>query len=578
MLSYQWKPAFETIQQNNNLKHLNINSIITQILIQRGFSEEKEVFDFLECKKPPEETHHPKYLKDMEKAVDRVIQVINSKQNILIYGDYDVDGITSTSLLYMLFQAISYFNKIQINLDVILPDRIIDGYGLKIKGVEQAIERKINLIITVDNGISSDEAVDLAAKNDIDVIIIDHHNVQNIIPKAYAIINPKQDDCNYPDKRLSAVGLVYKFAEALGEHLLNQHEKEMFLNRYIDFVAIGTYQDLSPLIGENRYFVKNGISNINRLLNSGKTNLQGVLDLIKINCNNKIITHKNLGYDIGPVINSAGRIDNPLKAFKLLTSTNPQETFQIANSLKIINDQRKKWTEEAYHQAEIIIKSENLNNNPIIVLKSNTWHQGIIGLIAQRIMKNYKKSVIVMSNRSANYYTASARSYGNQNILENIKKLKNYLIYFGGHSKAAGFSINDEKLLIFEKELYKLFDLSQNDDHPDVIKIDYRINFNDFTNQFFDDYIKLYPFGEGNPEPVFLTESVIVKDIRISKRKLDTLFNITQNKIDIFFVMFNNTSNYDIIKVGDQIDIVYTIDSFESELKGIILDLKLSKK
>ncbi len=555
------------------LDKLNIGYTIGQILWNRGYSSEKKIIQFL-SHDILLKTHQIKYIKDMDKALNRVSKGLRDNEKIVIYGDYDVDGITSSALLYIFFLAYSYIKEVNIDVIAIFPDRLTDGYGLKVGGIKKAIDLNAELIITVDNGISSYEAVEYANKSNVDVIIIDHHRVPDNIPPACAIVNPRQKDCFYPYKGLSAVGLVYKLIEGLCKELFTEEYGERFLKRYIDYVAIGTYQDIAPLVGENRFFVKRGMDLIEEIKSSNNTNLRGIIELLKVTgkFNDKINTNI-LGFCIGPMINAAGRIGDPSIAFKLLTTRDHNEAKLLAEELNKINIKRKELTKRARKEAADIIKRDDLEKEKVILLESNTWHQGIIGLIAQYISSSYKRSCIIMTNNDKDYYTGSARSYGNFNMGEFINSLREYFKYHGGHKKAAGFSIDEDKLYSFKKAFYKSLEGVVIEDIE--INIDAVVNLEGLLG-IDKDLIPLEPFGEANPIPVVAVLETNIKSIKKSKRGLDSLITVYQNEYSIDLVAFNETKYIDEFKVDQKVDIAIKVfpKNDYSDLKLEIMDIK----
>ncbi len=516
-----------------------------------------------------------KLMKDLDKTVNRITEALTSFERIVIYGDYDVDGITSSALLYQFFQVYSYFRKVELDVFTLLPERLRDGYGLKKAGIDRALELKAKLIITVDNGISSNEAIEYARQSGVDVIVIDHHRVPDPPPPAYAIVNPRQKDCLYPYKGFSAVGLVYKITDALAANLLSDDERIRFLERYIDLVAIGTYQDMSPLTGENRLFVKKGIEVIDSLRQSKETNLKGLNELLRITGRiNEKVNHETLGFGIGPMINAAGRISSPVKAFNLLTTRNHNEARELALELKAINDKRRELTGTAFEEALKIIDQQRLDQSSVILLQSDKWHQGIIGLIAQRVSDHYKRSCIAMSNYKAKYYTGSARGFGAFDMGALIKDLKEYFIYHGGHKKAAGFSIEIENVDTFKQALYKKSNEWDKAETISELMIDASINAKDVCDKLMKEVSLFEPFGEANTEPIFGLYNVKIVDIKRSRRGLDSLISVSQNDVALSLVAFNETTYVDVFSPGEEVDVAMYLNSSRGMTGGRIIDMR----
>lgn len=577
-LGYLWNEYFSISleQQKIGLK-LNLSPLLNQILFQRGFNSEQEIKSYLYHSPPSEDAYNPKLLKDISKAINRIIEAIKFKQKIVIYGDYDVDGITSSALLYLFFQVYSYFKKEEVQVETILPERVFEGYGLKKAGIEKAIQLGAELIITVDNGISSYEPIEYANQNKIDVIIIDHHSIPESLPPAYAIINPKQVDCLYPYKKLSAVGLVYKVTESLSDALLNEKEKNRFLDRYIDLVAIGTYQDIAPLDDENRYLVKKGIDLLEKIRLSENTNLKGIIELLKATGKiNQKVNYRTLGYCIGPMINAAGRIDDPKKAFELLTTKNPVHARELAQDLNKINVRRRELTKTAYKEAVQMIEDQSLDQEYLILIKSTKWHQGIIGLIAQQIAETYRKSCIVMTNANSEHYTASARGYGQFDIGALIQDHKSFFIYHGGHKKAAGFSIKEDNLDQFKESLFRRS--MEEQVYQNEIFIEAEIRINEIQSAIYE-LEKLEPYGEANPEPILAIYDAQIKKLKKSKRGLDTLITICKDNQYLDMVSFNETCYLEQFQINDSIDIALKISkhSSKNDINIEIIDIRKKK-
>ncbi|GMT49427.1 MAG: hypothetical protein IEMM0008_0966 [bacterium] len=556
-------------------QRFNLTPIQLQIFSSRPFLDDSEMELYINGSSGIDTAYDLNLLKDLDRAVNRISQALASSERIVIYGDYDVDGITSSALLYQFFQVYSYFRKVKLDVFTLLPERLRDGYGLKKAGIDRALDLKANLIITVDNGISSNEAIEYAGHHGVDVIVIDHHRVPDSPPPAYAIINPRQEDCLYPYKGFSAVGLVYKITDALSTHLLSNDERVRFLERYIDLVAIGTYQDMSPLTGENRLYVKKGIEVIDSLRQSKETNLKGLNELLRVagRINDKV-NHETLGFCIGPMINAAGRISSPVKAFKLLTTRNHDEARELALELKSINDSRRELTSQAFEEALEVIDQQGLNEKGVILLQSEKWHQGIIGLIAQRVSDRYRTSCIVLSNNDAGYYTGSARGYGSFDMGALIKDLKEYFIHHGGHKKAAGFSIETEQMDSFRKALYERSNGWDEAETVNELVIDASIRAKDMCDKLVEEVSLFEPFGVSSPEPVFGLYNAKVVDIKRSKRGLDSLICVSQNDVALNLVAFNETAYTDGFSPGENVDVAMHLNSNRGMTGGRIIDMR----
>jgi len=573
-LTYCWKLNPTVPNDYLELSHkLQIPEPLSQVLYHRGFHTEQELTAFFSASHS--HSYEPQKLKDLTKAVKRISYAIQNSEKIIIYGDYDVDGITSSALLYLFFEVYNYYHEPRAIVESLLPDRVLEGYGLKIPGVDKAIEHNAKLIITVDNGISSHDAIIHAKNHNIDVIIIDHHRVPEELPVAHAIINPKQKDCGYPDSGLSAVGLVYKLCDALGSTLLNDTARTRFLNRYIDYVAIGTYQDMAPLVGENRYFVKRGMEELQRVKQDGNTNLKGITELLKLSGQmKKPIDTTILGFHIGPVINAAGRISSAQKAYRLLITRDPDEARELGVELTKINHLRRDMTSQAVKEAVSVVESQNLHSENIILLRSDTWHQGIIGLVAQQIKDCYKKTCIVMTKASSPYYTGSARSHGAFDIGALLQSLSEYLIHHGGHKKAAGFSISPDNLNQFREAIFRKLNETDFVHEIPELKVEAVLRLEDLKGSFLDKLNLLEPYGEANPVPVFGIFDLEIMSVKKSQRGLDSLIRVTRNNENLDLVAFNNTLFAESFSPGDQVDVAIEISNSDRGFKGKIRDIR----
>lgn len=593
---YRWnlfsKAPQEYIQKS---KQLGLSFLEAQVLYSRGKVTDFDLESFLNpnYSTDPENLQQTEDLKDLSIAVERILQAIEKKETMGIYGDYDADGLSSSALLYQFFEVYRYFCKKEVSIQVFFPDRLSEGYGLKKSAIDSIESKGVKLIITVDNGMSSHSAIEYANQKNIDVIIVDHHRVGgNPMPKALAIVNPKQSFCMYPFKDFSAVGLVYKLTERLCEKLFTPKQKEQFLKRYSDYVAIGTYQDMAPLRGENLHLVRQGIANLDAMRRGEcSTNLRGLLELLKaLQLDKRRISSWTLGFGIGPVLNSAGRIGDTKMAWELLVTRDRARAELLAKELKLLNDQRKKLTQVFFKQALEIVQEKELHKRPLIVLYSEHWHSGIIGLIAQRVAQEFWKSTIVMTSYQLEHYVASARSFGNLNIGQLIEDLKDHFLYCGGHSRAGGFSMEKNRLADFEKDLWKKLsyspsypEIQSNTEHHEEVRsmdlnIEACISLKDCSENLYPQLLHLEPFGEENPQPVLGILDLNLLSLRSSKRGKDTLIRVSQNSEYTRnwvrdFVFFGQTEYLENFQKGQKVDLAVSVS--EGEIKAV--DMRLTE-
>ncbi len=480
---------------------------------------------------------NPKILRDMEKTTSRIIKSIKENKKIGIFGDYDVDGATSTALLG------KYLNILKQSYEIYIPDRKSEGYGPSIAGFKKLIEKKVNLIITVDCGTLSFEAIEFANSKNIDVIVLDHHQSEITLPKAFSIINPNRIDDNSDLNYLCAAGVCFMTLVSINSQLrksnwfvLNNLKEPDLLN-YLDLVSLGTICDVVPLVGLNRAIVKQGLKIINLKKNIG---LKTLIDLCKIE--SKTSTY-HLGYIIGPRINAGGRVGKCSHGAKLLLNNNPKESFQLASELEKFNSERKKLEKSLLN---IVLNTISKNiNDPVFVLTGENWHEGVIGIIASRIKDKFNKPTIVISLNNK-IGKASARSIPGFDIGTAIlSALQNKLLLKGGgHKMAGGFSIEENKIKEFKDFIIKKFNTKSNNNlNINYLYLDSSISASALNLDFYNKVEKLSPFGSGNPEPKFLLETVkVVKSLIVGENHVKSIL-LTQDGSTIKTISFNSVNN-----------------------------------
>ena len=518
---------------------LKIPSIIAQLLINRNITDIKEAQYFLSA--DLSDLHNPFLFKNMDIAIERVEKASQKNETILVFGDYDVDGVTSSVLLT---KALKRKGLKVINF---IPHRMTDGYGLNSRVAEVALKNNVKLIITVDCGITAyDQVTELNAQG-LEVIILDHHEPEEgRIPPAFAIINPKQKDCPYPFKYLAAVGLAVKFIQALEGQV---HKGTL------DFAAIGTIADIVPLHGENRIIVKAGLPAINTTSNSG---LSALLDSSKIR--GKKISPYHIGFVIGPRINAAGRMDTAQASLDLFLCEDLMEAQGLAQNLEMHNKERQKMQKGIVQEAMSLIENdEEMKNQKVIVVGQDGWHKGIVGIVASRIKDKYAKPTIVIAIKDG-VGTASARSVNGFNLLEAITECSEHLEEFGGHAKAAGLTIKQENIdkfnLLINEVAHKFLDNKKL--LPELL-IDSEISLNHIDINLADILSSLEPFGEGNPEPLFCSRQIRINSLPQLLGKNTIKFWASDNGFTISAVGFGMGELQKELKKGQIIDIVYQI-------------------
>ena len=479
---------------------------------------------------------NPNLLKDMDKATKRTVEAIINNEKIAIFGDYDVDGATSTALLGNYLKSINHIYEIYI------PDRKLEGYGPNISGFQKLIELNSKLIFTVDCGTLSFEPIEFAQTKNVDVIVLDHHQSEVTLPKAYSVVNPNRYDDKSNLNYLCAAGVSFMFLVSLNKKLReinwfkNKKVKEPNLIDFLDLVSLGTVCDVVPLIGLNRAMVKQGLKVLKNKKNLG---LKTLFEMCKINTNP---TAYHLGFVIGPRINAGGRVGKCSHGANLLLNLNPKESFKLATELNVYNNERKELEQKFLNAALDVINHQS--NDPVIVILGKNWHEGVIGIVASRIKDRFNKPTIIISTNK-NIGKASARSItgfdiGSVIIAALQKKL---IIKGGGHKMAAGFSIEISKIDQFKEFIFKKFLNLNKKMNSTSIYLDSEISPSALNIDFFEKINILSPFGAGNPEPRFLLKDLKVLNSKIVGEKHIKSVLLGKDGSSIKTISFNSNSN-----------------------------------
>ncbi|MBD3360687.1 single-stranded-DNA-specific exonuclease RecJ [Candidatus Peregrinibacteria bacterium] len=525
------------------IKNTNKNKkILEKILENRGLLN----------KKPLQTFHDPFLFRDMEKAVNRIKKAIEKEERIIVFGDYDVDGITGTAIL------VHILKKLNARVSYRLPNRIDDGYGLSEKFIKDFEEKNVKLLITVDCGISCADIIEKIKKKGIETILTDHHTIpENKPEKAIAVLHPKEKNSNYPFKDLTGAGVALKLAHALIEKLLPAEVGESNFESLIDLAALGTVADLGPLKDENWLIVKKGIK---KLSDTKWIGLKKIMTLSAVKKGYDIDT-STIGYRIAPRINAAGRIGDPYLALSLLLQEDQNERVDLlGNKLEQLNSLRKEITLSALMEAEQnIVKIKDM---PFILIAENSeWHVGILGLIAGKLVEKYARPAIIMQD-FGDILVASARSPEYFNVIEAISSLKEYLITFGGHAQAAGFNIKKENLKIFKKEISAFAEKKlKNKELMPSLEIDCEINKSEIGFNLVDELSIIKPFGVKNSKPTFLLQGIEPYFIsQVGKEKNHLKFSIKLKEKDIQVIAFRMGRFADDLRKHKKIDIVFHLD------------------
>ncbi len=563
-MSKQW--VFRDAVDKANVDHLsraiNIDPVLSSILIQRGiqtFDDSKKYF-----RPQLSDLHDPFLMKDMELAVERLIKAIRNKERILVYGDYDVDGTTSVVMMY------SFLKKHAENIYFYIPDRYKEGYGISEEGIEYAMNNDISLIISLDCGIRANENITLAVDNHIDFIVCDHHFPGETLPPAMAILNPKQDGCDYPYKELSGCGIGFKLIQAF----YDQRSTPEQTYTWIDLVAISICADIVPINDENRILTYHGLKKINQEPPIGLRALMRVSGLK----NN--IDVSDIVFGIAPRINAAGRISHARDAVQLLLAETSEIALKAAETINALNTERKNYDVEITNEALEMIRSESrLKSAKSTVLFNENWHKGVIGIVASRVIEKYYRPTIILT-QSNGMATGSARSIDGFNVFEAIEACSGLLSRFGGHKYAAGITLPLENVLEFQTKFEETVasTINSNDLIP-KLKIDATLGFEKITAGFYNIIKQMEPFGPANPSPVFLTENVECINARIvSEKHLKMIVKERGMKKTFEAIAFGQADLSGKVAGNQLIQIVYHIEenAFRDEkyLQLVIKDIK----
>ena len=563
--SKKWTLKYKgEVKETNLSKKINISPEISQILNNRGIENEKDAEIFMNPSL--EYLRDPFLMKDMKKSTERIKKAIENKERIYIYGDYDVDGVSSTSILYLYFKSIGFPVKYYI------PNRLEEGYGINEDAIKKIHDDGCDLIITVDCGITSVKEVELANELGIDVIITDHHECQSEIPDAYAIVNPKQEDCNYPFDMLCGCGVAFKMIQALTDE--EEFKTSMF--DYLEIVTLATICDIVPLIDENRIIVKNGL----KLMKEGK-NL-GLRELIKVcGIETNKIGSSHIGFSIGPRINASGRLGYSYLGVQLFTTDNEDEAKEIANILEGKNIERQMIESKMYKEAEEILSSdERFKDDKVLVIAKEGWQHGIIGIVSSKLTEKYYKPTILLTIEDGEA-TGSARSIKGFSIFDALVSCKDLMNKFGGHEQAAGLALDAKNIDELRLRINEIADYNlSKEDLIENIKVEYELKEDSATLDLVDNLHKLEPFGLSNPSPRFIMRDLLLTNIFKMGKNKQHLKIIVENKKSYECVGFNMAYLADNFQLGDKVDILFQVDennyNNERKVQFLLKDIRLS--
>ncbi|MFA6109629.1 MAG: single-stranded-DNA-specific exonuclease RecJ [Candidatus Latescibacterota bacterium] len=452
-----------------------------------------------------EALHPPELMADMDVGVARLVQAVRRGEQIVVFGDYDVDGVTSTVLM------LESLERMGARCGYLLPDRNTEGYGLKPAGVTRALEMGAQLVVTVDNGISAFEALDLATGHGLDVVVTDHHHQLDRLPAAVAVIDPNRRDCPYPYKGLAGVGVAFKVVQALARELLGEAERRTHLNRVLDLVALGTVADVMPVLGENRVLIQGGLRMLERAERPGLRQLKAIAGYT-----DRSVTTTALAFHLGPRLNGAGRLGSADLAVQLLRTRDEAQAAALADELNRLNVRRQELQRVAMAEAEVLARAEDLERDRLLVLLGENWHLGVVGLLAGKLAERYNRPVAVCSAwRGDGTYTGSARSIPGYDISAGVGACARHLLAYGGHPAAAGFTLPEQSFEAFRLDLVAHANARLTDDdlHP-RLAVDLVLRPRDVSAATLTSLARLEPFGNGNEVPVFAVRDCRVGAVR----------------------------------------------------------------
>ena len=520
----------------------NLTELLANILVGRNILEENEIRVFLNPTR--NDFYDPFLLPDMEIAVDRIIKAINGKEKIIIYGDYDVDGITSICVLKQ------FLEDRGIEVAYTIPNRLEEGYGLNKEAVERITKEGYKLMITVDCGISGIEEIEYANSLGIETIVTDHHEPLDILPEAVAVIDPKIKKSKYPFNQLAGVGVVFKLIQAISKKL-ELDEKEYL--KYLDLVAIGTISDIVPLIDENRVIAKLGLKLVEVTKNLGLKTLVLSLGYQKINS-------MCISFGVAPRINACGRMGQAEEALNLFLTKDPKEAQELTNKLNEYNRVRQEIEKKIYEDAIDKIEKDNIKDKNCIIIAGENWHHGVIGIVASKITDMYFKPSILICMEE-NEGKGSGRSIPGFDLHNALCKTSGYLQKYGGHEMAVGLSLEKKDFNDFKKSFEDYADTCNLEEIIPIINIDKQVTDKDLTIQNIKDLEKLEPYGEANKCPLFLFKNLKIDSIRsLTEGKHMKLTLKTDSNNVITAMGFNMGSRAEEFLIGDKVDIVGVLE------------------
>ena len=550
----------------------SLSLLLAQLMVNRGLGNPEAARFFLD---PQLDTvHDPFLMLGMDVAVRRIVQAIQNRETVTIYGDYDVDGVTSAALV------VHFFRELGAPFDFYLPNRMEEGYGLNDKALETIKARGCKLVITADTGITALSQVAHANKIGMEVIVTDHHQISvDGLPDALAILNPHQPDCTYPFKFLSGVGIVFKLAAGIRRGLLDagwDAEKLPNLKKHLDLFTLGTIADMAPLVDENHVLTSHGLEALRTSVKPGVIALKSVIGI------EGKVDSSSVGFGMGPRLNAAGRLGQPDRGLHLLVSSDLNEAMEMAKSLEELNEERKETQKWCFEEAEYLLERQvDLENENVIVLASENFHQGVIGIVASKLADKFYRPAILIALKEG-IGKGSARSIPSFNLVKAMTQCSEHLIQYGGHAYAAGLNIEQGRVDAFRKAINQVGDEYLTEECLVAeLKVDATLTMQDISQETFREIESLEPFGQMNKVPIFISREVRARDVKFVGREDNHVrFRAFQGNQFRNVIGFNLAHAFQSIDANEPVDIVYEMrrntwggrDSIEIKL----LDLRNS--
>lgn len=542
-MNKKWQICETDKEKVNELKSkYNISELLATILVNKNITTQKEINEFLNPTR--NDFFDPFLMNDMDIAIKRIKKAIENQEKVIIYGDYDVDGITSITVLK------SFLKDVGLDVDYYIPNRLEEGYGLNKNAIDEIAKKEYKLMITVDCGISAIEEVDYANSLGIEVIITDHHEPGDEIPKALAVVDNKRKDNKYPFRELAGVGVAFKVSQALAQSM-NIREEEYL--KYLDIVCVGTISDIVPLVSENRVITKLGLKLVKQTRNMG---LRAIIN----SSGYSQINSATISFGVAPRINACGRMGKAEQALKLLLSKDIYEVNKLTQELNSYNRERQEIEKEIFENVLTKIEQNNLAKNRTIVVGGENWHHGVIGIVSSKITEKYFKPSILLSFEEDGTGKGSGRSIPGFDLHEALMKCENCLEKFGGHSMAVGLTIKKENLEQFYNEFEKIAEENKTENIVPIINVDAKIELDKIDKSVVEDLKQLEPFGEANKTPTFALKNIRIDSIRALSEGKHLKLTLRENNQIINAIGFNIGELAEAYKIGDKIDIAGVLE------------------